>query len=168
MSGSQVRPGSVFPPNVDGRLFVGSPHELAWPRTSVDGPNPGAGTMGNALSTRPGSRDETMWCQPAFLVASGMPAQHAQPDIPRELYERSGSAIPTFFPVGNRAAETVHAAQGHHEMPYYLVVPPDRFSPANYAGGARRGPHDVRNIARNASGSTAGSRRRIPGIPVGS
>jgi hypothetical protein len=160
---------TLFPPTIDGRLFVGSPHQNAWPRTTQDAPDPGAGTMGAQYSVGPGKRGETMFVQPAFAVVRGMPARHSQPDIPRELYETSGGALPTFFPVGNRAAETVHAAQGLHAMPYFLLVPPDRFNAlANSKGGNRRGAHDVRNIARNSSGTVAGSRRRVLGIPVGS
>lgn len=151
----------------DGRLWVGSPHSLAWPRTTQEPNVPGQGAGSpSQYSVGPGARGESMFNQPAFVIEAGMPAVHSQPDIPRELYERSGSAMPTFFPQGNRAAETVHAAQGNHTMPYFLLVPPDRFNAlANFGGGNRRGPHDVRNTPKYGQRP---SRRKVFGIPVGS
>lgn len=160
------RAGACYLPP-DGRLYVGAPHNLATPRTTQD---PGVPEYGGGppsmYSTRPGQRDETMWVQPAFCVLPGMPARHAQPEIARGLYEVSGSALPTFFPVGNRAGGTVHSdTGGNYETAQYLVVPPDRYNAlANSQGGNRRGRHDVR---LRGFTDLASRRVKVPAAPVG-
>lgn len=154
----------------DGRVYVGPPvgqvsHNLAWPRTTQDAPEHG-GNSPTMYSTGPGKRGESMWNQPAFRISPGMPAQQAQPDIARDLYEVGGSAFPTFFPIGNRAvAGGSTDTGGNYETMQYLLLPPDRYNAAaNSRGGNRRGPHDVR--LKGFTGPPA-SRRRIPGLAVG-
>lgn len=153
------------PAQPDGRLWIGAPNDLMHPRTTQDGPNPGAGVMGNHYSTIANQRN-TMWNQPAFGVYPPMGPGYTPPSTEQadlmNGFPGSRAGLPTFFPVGNRAAVTVHAAQGGQpEGIRMLLVPPDRF---NALANTRRGPHDVRNIARRGTPS----RRRVFGIPVGS
>lgn len=107
-----------------------------------------------------------MWNQPQWLVCTPMPATHAQPDIARGLFEVSGAAFPTFMPKAYRAASTVNAAIGwpQQQRPRYLIVPPDRYTPANQSGGNRRGAHDVAAIGRFGARPSA---RFVPGVSVG-
>lgn len=153
----------------DTRPFVGSPHSLATPRSTADGPNPGAGTMGAHFSVEPGTRGETMWCQPAFVVSPAPLVSRGVPDRPKGVIDDTPEYhTPTFFPVGNRAASTLHG-DAWDQRKRFLVVPPDRFNPiANAKGGNRRGAHDVRNIWRYAAGTVLGTKGRTPPIPVGS
>ena len=148
----------------EGRLYVGAPHDYATPRTTADGPEYGSNGP-SMYSVRPGQAGDSMWTQPAWIVAPGRPAQHAQPDIARGLYEVSGSALPTFVPRGYRADQSNHGATSPGFRTAYLIVPPDRWNAlANHGGGNRRGGHDVRRVARSGG---VPSQRKIFGIPVG-
>lgn len=105
-----------------------------------------------------------MWTQPAFLVSPPMHAPWNPPSDRDDLLRQyppqaTKNGTPTFFPVGNRAAASSFGIEGAPQGLRMLLVPPDRYSPAN----VRRKPSDV----RQPNNRQAYSQARARAAPVG-
>lgn len=144
----------------DTAVFIGSPQSyISQARTQL-GPANGGQTP-NDYSLRKGIADD-MYHQPAYRISGPGGEQHSSPDpVQMQAFQfapRLGG-LPTFFPIGVRAAVTVHdEAGGKREGLRMLLISPARY---NAQALRRHTGKDVRERRANPS------RRYVPGIPVG-
>lgn len=146
----------------DGAFWVGSPRSYIQPHNKA-GISVSATPNDYAL---PVNTVDDMHHQPAKRYAPPMGPQRQGPD-PEQLrvfhFTGVDAGIPTFFPVGNRSAVTVHSKDGGKpEGLRMLVLSPMKY---NRAVLSRHTGKDVR-LLPGRSGRP--SRRYVPGIPVGS
>lgn len=138
-------------PLVEPPFAVPSPRNYRRGYTTVDGPQQGVGPTESYSLPANAKRPSNMNYQPAFAISAPMAQPQALPD--QDLLNalnfgmgkpnQWGGGFPTFFPIGNRAANSVSDPwSGKANGIRMLVVPPTRYN--ELWRGKFKGPHDVR------------------------
>jgi hypothetical protein len=141
-------------------VYVGSPGRYI--DQAANGPAM-ASTPNNYSVVRGAPND--MWNQPAKRFYPPMGPNHTSPNADEmERFQFTGpdGSLPTFFPVGNRAAVTVHdTSGGKREGLRMLIISPARYNAAVLTR------HTIKDTRLLPGRSGRPSRRYVPGVPVG-
>jgi hypothetical protein len=136
------------PASPDFSVYLPSPRNHRQPVSGTDAPGYGGnGPQMYSVGADAPTGGPSMWVQPAFVVSEPNGTRHTPPDPGLELWFGPKPRVPTFFPVGNRAANSNSNPSGVQESVRMLALPPDRY---NALANVRRTRKDVRDgLLRN-------------------